>query len=92
MTPPSICETEHCSSHEYMEKTMDRLEEIAAKLTEGQAQIMSVIKDVSRLSQRIEKLETNQDDIKKFMYKLGGLVAAIGFAAPLIISFIQKSG
>lgn len=82
-----ICDPDHCKSHEYVEKTMDRLEKISSDLTKGQAQIIGVIKDISRLSERVEKLETNQNEIRKFMYKLGG---AITVAVPLFMILVER--
>jgi hypothetical protein len=91
MEGSNICDKEHCSSHEYMERTMSRLEEISAELIKGQRDIITVIKDVSRLGERVEKLEGNQDEIKKWMFKMMGVITAAGFVAPFVVSYLIKS-
>lgn len=90
MIDNNTCESEHCKSHEYVEKTMNRLEDISAKLTDGQAQIITVINNVSRLSERVEKLELRQDEMRGWMYKIIGVISVVGFAAPLLVSFLMK--
>jgi archaellum component FlaC len=84
----TTCESEHCSSHQYMERTMDRLEEISADLTKGQREIIGVIKDVSRLGERVEKLEGNQDEIRKWMFKVMGVVTVAAFIVPLVVTYL----
>lgn len=86
----NICATEHCKSHEYVERTMEQLREITAKLAEGQAQIISVVNNVSRLSERVEKLENRQDEMRGWMYKIMGVITVVGFAAPMLITYFLK--
>ena len=84
------CNPDHCGSHQYMERTMDRLEQISERLTTGQQEIIVLIKDVSRLGERVDKLEAGQDEVKKFMYKVMGVVAVSAFVAPLLVSWLFK--
>lgn len=84
------CDPQHCSSHEYMERTMDRLESISDRLTRGQQEIIGVIKDVTRLGERVGNLENNQDEIKKYMYKVIGVVSVAAFIMPLVITWFMS--
>lgn len=84
----SICDTVHCKSHEHVEKTMERLEIVSDRLSEGQARIITVMQDISRLSGRVEKLEKNQDEIRKFMYKVAGVITAAAFVLPLLATVL----
>ena len=83
-----ICESSHCKSHEHVEKTMERLQVISDRLSTGQAEIIAVVRDVSRLGERIEKLESKQDEIRTYMWKIMGVVGAAAFIIPLAVTLI----
>lgn len=63
---------------------MNRLEDLASELTKGQTQIVNVIHDLSRMGERIGKLEERQDEVRKFMWKAMGAVGVAGTTLPVI--------
>ena len=86
----NICNSEYCKSHEHVEKTMNRLEEISERLTDGQAKIIGIIQEISRLSSRVEGLEKNQKEIQKVVWKLMGVLGLAGFTLPMVVTYLMK--
>jgi len=85
-----LCETEHCKSHEYVVKTMERLERISIDLSKNQSELVAVVGKLTALTDRVVKLENNQEEIKKFIYKIGGAIALVALTSPVLVAFIQK--
>ena len=69
---------------------MERQEKFSAELAKSHSELVGVVKDILTLTQRIEKVEANQDDIRKFMYKIGGIITAAGILIPLLVSALLK--
>ena len=84
------CDTEHCKSHEYVIKTMERLERISLDLSRNQSELVAVVGKLTALTERVVKLENNQEDIKKFIYKVGGAIAFIAITSPILVTLLQK--
>lgn len=87
--PNFVCDTEHCRSHEYVVKTMERLERISIELSRNQSELVTVVGKLAALTDRVVKLETNQEDIKKFIYKIGGAIGFVALMSPLLGAVIN---
>ena len=88
--PNFYCDNDHCKSHEYVMRTMERLESISLDLARNQSELVTVVGRLAALTERVEKLEENQEEIKKFIYKIGGAIGFVALTSPLIAAVIQK--
>lgn len=89
MESPKLCDLEHCRSHEYVVKTMERLETVSIELSRNQAEIVILMTKLADLTERVVKLEGNQEGIRKFMYKIGGAIALFTILSPLLVVMAQ---
>ena len=87
----SECSLPDCSTHEYILNTLNRFDNLACQLVEGQQQLQL---NVVRLTEQIEntkRLHDRVDSLERFMWKMVGVFAALSTIASIALPLILKS-
>ena len=84
------CEYEHCKSHEHVEKTMHRLEALTTELQKSNMTLISVVKDITDITKRIDVLEKNQGGLMKKVYIGCGIFAIVALIIPPVLTYVLR--
>ena len=86
----SECNVADCSTHEYVLNALNKFDNLACRLAEGQQQLQL---NVVRLTEQIEttkRLHDRVDNLERFMWKMVGVFATLTTAASIAIPLVLK--
>lgn len=72
-------QNEHCQSHEYVVKNMDRQDKMQEKIIDTQRDMQMIISQLVENSKQVVRLHDRMDKVEKKQWYFSGFVACIAF-------------
>ena len=85
-----LCNVTDCSTHDYVMNALNKFDNLATKLAEGQQQIQLNVVRLTEHMDTTKRLHDRVDKLEKFMYKAAGLVSGLVVLASILIPVIMK--
>lgn len=85
------CNINDCTTHEYVMNALNKFDNLACKLAEGQQQIQLNVVRLTEHMDTTNRLHDRVDKLEKFMWKSVGFLSAIMLLASVVVPIIIKA-
>lgn len=85
-----LCNVTDCSTHEYVMNALNKFDNLASKLAEGQQQIQLNVVRLTEHMDNTKRLHDRVDKLERFMWKSVGLLSGLVFLASIIVPVLMK--